>query len=229
MSTTRRQFLDQLAVSSLALGAMPLALKAAPSAVTGPAISGSEQGGSFDDSWTKRVTGKVKAVFDVPEVENGWGPWRGTAWAKTHAATLGTSPRDLSSVIVLRHNGIIAAMQQSFWDKYGIGKAHKVGHPLTGAPTDKNPALMGVSDGLPERFGHNTLGEFQAAGGIVLACNLAFEFMIVGTVAAADKVPEAEAWTRARAMLVPGVILQPTGVYACLRAQEAGCMYIRAS
>lgn len=35
--------------------------------------------------------------------------------------------------------------------------------------------------------------------------------------------------SRAKAMLLPGVILQPNGVFAALRAQEAGCSYIDAS
>jgi hypothetical protein len=29
--------------------------------------------------------------------------------------------------------------------------------------------------------------------------------------------------------MVPGVILQPSGVFAAVRAQEAGCHYVRAS
>jgi intracellular sulfur oxidation DsrE/DsrF family protein len=32
-----------------------------------------------------------------------------------------------------------------------------------------------------------------------------------------------------KANLIPGVILQPSGVYAAHRAQEAGCTYIRST
>jgi intracellular sulfur oxidation DsrE/DsrF family protein len=31
-----------------------------------------------------------------------------------------------------------------------------------------------------------------------------------------------------KANLLPGVILQPNGIYATMRAQQAGCVYIRA-
>jgi hypothetical protein len=50
-------------------------------------------------------------------------------------------PRDvsLSAVVVMRHEGIALAMQQSYWDKYGIGKAKHVLHPVTQEPTDRNP------------------------------------------------------------------------------------------
>jgi intracellular sulfur oxidation DsrE/DsrF family protein len=34
---------------------------------------------------------------------------------------------------------------------------------------------------------------------------------------------------RAKTMLIPGIVLQPSGVFAVLRAQEAGCNYILAS
>jgi hypothetical protein len=226
MSTTRREFLDKLTAGSLALGAMPMTLHAMPHDSTAEPVG---QQGGYDTAWGSRLTGRLKAVFDVPEVENGWGAWRAIGWGRTYEATLGTPLRDLSSVMVVRHNAIILAMNQAFWDKYGIGKAKGVGHPLTAEPTTVNPALMTVKDGLPERFGHNSLGDFQQRGGIVLACALAFEFDIVGLIAATDKVPEAEAWNRGRGYLAPGVILQPTGVFAVMRAQEAGAMYIRAS
>ena len=34
---------------------------------------------------------------------------------------------------------------------------------------------------------------------------------------------------RAKTQLLPGAILQPNGIFAALRAQEAGCNYINAS
>ena len=49
--------------------------------------------------------------------------WRATIWGKQYQEVLGVAPKDLSAVLVLRHNGITLAMQQAFWDKYGIGKA----------------------------------------------------------------------------------------------------------
>ena len=38
-----------------------------------------------------------------------------------------------------------------------------------------------------------------------------------------------EARKQAIAFMVPGVILQPSGVFAALHAQDAGCKYLRAS
>ena len=62
----------------------------------------------------------------------------------------------------------------------------------------------------------------------MLACNLAFADC-VSLVKAKDGLSDQDARTKALSLLVPGVILQPSGVFAAIRAQEAGCVYLRAS
>jgi intracellular sulfur oxidation DsrE/DsrF family protein len=63
---------------------------------------------------------------------------------------------------------------------------------------------------------------------VALACNLALADC-VELIKSKDGVSDAEARKQAIAYLVPGVILQPSGVFAVIRAQEAGASYIRAS
>jgi len=72
------------------------------------------------------------------------------------------------------------------------------------------------------------LDKFVAHGGIALACNLAFDDMIQ-LVSKKDGTTGEAARKTALAGIVPGVILQPSGVFAALRAQDAGCKYLRAS
>jgi hypothetical protein len=67
-----------------------------------------------------------------------------------------------------------------------------------------------------------------AHGHIVLACDLATHGF-AGTVAQKTKGDARAIYDELKANLVPGVILQPTGVYAVHRAQEAGCTYIKSS
>ncbi|MGH7655446.1 MAG: hypothetical protein ACREN6_12365 [Gemmatimonadaceae bacterium] len=69
---------------------------------------------------------------------------------------------------------------------------------------------------------------FVEDGGTVLACNLAFGD-VVDRFRKEEKLDETAARERAVAHVIPGVILQPSGVFAVLRAQEAGCRYIIAS
>ena len=225
MSTSRREFLEQFTTGAVAFGALPLSLRAmVPGAE--PALPASE---SWDLSWVNRLTGKHKAIFDVPEVESGYGVWRATIWANQYNQVLGIPHKELSSVVVLRHNGIVLAMQQAFWDKYGLGKAKNVLHPLTQEPTDKNPALLSSTrNEVPAQMDALALDQYVARGGIALACNLAFDDC-VQLVKKHDNVADEEARTRAKAAMVPGVVLQPSGVFAALRAQEAGCAYLRAS
>lgn len=223
MSTTRRRFIDSLATGALALGAVPVALSALPAEFRADVAQG-----AWDTRWTERLTGKVRAVFDVPEVESGYGVWRATIWARQYEQVLGIPARDLSTALVIRHNAIILAMQQGFWDRYGIGKAKGVLHPLTDEPTDRNPALLGARDGVPEPQAGFALDRFIAAGGIALACDLALQDL-VGLIERTDKVPAAQAKEQAKQWLVPGVILQPSGIFAVLRAQQSGALYVRAS
>ncbi len=224
--TTRRDFLDTLAVGSLALGAFPLGLAAQPTTLT--AGRSRAHTADWDVNWHTRLNTRYRAIFDVPEVESGYGVWRSSLWVRQYQAVLGVEPRETSTALVLRHNAIILAMQQGFWDRYDIGMGHKVTHPLTMEPTKRNPALLDAGDGLPDPYATFALPAFLQRGGIVLACDLALQDL-VAVVKRAEGLSDAAATERTRAWLVPGVILQPSGVFAVLRAQEAGARYIRAS
>jgi hypothetical protein len=225
MDATRRDFLGKVTAGAAAFGAMPIAL-----ALTACSAEGSNQAaGEFDFSWPGKLTGKYKAVFDMAEVESGYGLWRGNAWVGQYQQFMGATPADTSLVIILRHNAIVLAMDQAFWDKYGVGKMKGVTHPMTQQPTDKNPVLLGAADGVPAPFDAAALPAQQSRGVVFLGCNLAFNLDVVPIVVAADKVSEEDARKTALAHLLPGVLLQPSGVFAATRAQEAGCAYVKAS
>jgi hypothetical protein len=223
MPTTRRDFLGRAAASAVMLSGLPSDLFAASTGAPHAPVDD-----TWDLSWTTRLTGKHKAIFDVPEVDSAYGVWRLNAWAGQYMQVLGAQPADIAGVLVLRHNGIALAMQQAFWDKYGVGKAKQVTHPLTQERTSKNPALMGPADGVPEPFASSSLTSQISRGAVVLACNLALQDCI-DVIKRRDKISDEAARKAAISMLVPGVILQPSGVFACVRAQQAGCAYVRAS
>jgi hypothetical protein len=224
MSPSRRRFLESTAVNAAALAVLPSALWAAiPRDLAPPSTVG-----DWDMSWADKLTGKYRACFDCAEVESGYGVWRASAWANQTADVMKAQPADINTVLVLRHAAIVLAMQQSFWDKYRIGKLKKVTHPLTLEPTNKNPALMDERDGLPAPFSMAGLHKQLARGAIALACNLALQDCI-DLIKATDKVSEEAARQKAIAALVPGVILMPSGVFAAVRAQQAGSSYVKSS
>lgn len=245
MPADRRTFLQRLSAGAVATavlpGALPGTLDAAPAPRVLPEASLSMSHGEreafagaapfadeWDVSWTKRLTGKHRAVFDAPAVESGVGVLRSGLWLRQYADVLKAAPADLHSVIVLRHDAIILAMAQPFWDEYELGKKNKVTSPITDKKTTRNPALLGLADGAPANFAALALDKQMAAGAIVLACGLAFNQMI-GEVTTRHKIKGEEAKARATAGLIPGVIMQPSGFFATTLAQEHGCIYVRAS
>ena len=226
MSTTRREFLDRLvlgaatATGAAALAGLPVPLHAAVASSTAT---------DWDVRWPARLTGKRRTLLDVPEIESGYGVWRASIWAQQYQQVLGVPARDMSTVLVLRHNGIVLALQQPFWDEHGIGRLKSVTHPVTQQPTDRNPALMSSAEGdVPADYDGFALDRLLARGTVVLACDLALHD-VAQHVQKQASVSADEARRRTLAALVPGVIVQPSGVFAVLRAQKAGCMYVRAS
>jgi hypothetical protein len=225
MTQDRREFLERIATGAM-LATFPTSIDVL-GAFRSPSTSAMAE--EFDLTWVNRVTGKYRAVFDVPEIDSGYGVWRTSLWVKQYMDVLKAAPRDCSPVLVLRHHGIALAMTQAFWDRYGVAKENTVTHPITQQGTDRNPALLSSSrNEVPADFDDVALDKYIGRGGIALACNLAFDDMIQ-LVSKKDGTSGDAARKTALAGLVPGVLLQPSGVFAALRAQDAGCKYLRAS
>ena len=228
MSTSRRDVLQQMALGSLAATLIPLTAQAAWAERAGVASIEPHHAQNVDLSWTRRLTGKYKAVYDSPDIGGGLGVLRAGIVSTQYMAAFNVPASAISPVIVLRHDGIVLAMQQAFWDSYQIGEKYKVTHPWTGAPLTRSPALLGAGDGLPAGLENHALDKQLARGVIVLACALAFQD-VVDTIAAADAIAPAAAATKARSLMLPGIIMQPSGVFATSVAQDNGCVYVRAT
>lgn len=225
MDHTRRDFVQQMTAGAVGMSGFAAFELSLPSDLR-PAVGA--QAPAWDISWTTRLKGRHKACFDCTEPESGYGVWRANAWFGQYMDVMKVPAADLSPVVILRHNAIVLAMQQSFWDTYNIGKLKGVTHPLTGEATAKNPSLLDEKDGIPAPFNNAALHKQIARGVVALACNLALQDC-VDLVKRTDSVSDEEARKRAVAALVPGVILQPSGVFAAVKAQEAGCAYVKAS
>ncbi|HEY0243536.1 MAG TPA: hypothetical protein VGC52_12805 [Gemmatimonadaceae bacterium] len=224
MTVNRRSFLGAAAVNAAAFASLPASLLANVPAD----LAHTESSDEWDLSWTSRLDGKYKAVFDNSEPESGFGVWRANAWARQYRDVMKAAPADIKPVIVLRHNAIVLAMQNSFWKKYGIGASKGVTHPLTMQPMTTNPVLLDEKDGIPAPFDSASLPRQLARGVVVLACDLALQDCIE-LIKKTDQIGDADARKQAIAAMIPGVILQPSGVFAATRAQEAGAAYVKAS
>jgi hypothetical protein len=227
MTANRREFIERLGATAM-LGAIPAAAFGPLASLAAPTAAPSAEG--WDFSWTNALKGKKhKALFDCAEIESSFGVWRASIWENQYQETLGAKPADIKTVLVLRHNAVVLAFNQALWDQAKIGAESKVTHPITQQGTERNPALLSASrNELPAQFDAFTLPNFIARGGIVLACNLALQFFAGGW-AQRGGISAEEATKRATASLVPGAILMPSGVMACVRAQQEGCVYVKAS
>lgn len=225
MSIDRRDFLARAASASL-LAAVPFDLSLPPhgderSMATTRPLS------DTDLSWVSRLRGKSRAVFDSPRVSEGVALFRAAMWRNQINEVFGTPREDVTPVVVFRHEAIPLVMDDAFWDHLGIGKDLQWKDEKTGKWTKVNPIVNAAED-APPKFKEFTLPAFINSGGIVLACGLAFG-QIVGQYKQKDKLSSADAQQRAKEHLVPGVIIQPSGFFAVLKAQEEGCNYMLGS
>jgi hypothetical protein len=226
MNTDRREFLERLAVGTAFLAGAPISGVKLPWPVAAPVAEAPDP---WDVSWVDKITGKYRGVFDSPEIEAGEGVFRAHTWIRQYGSVMKTDPKDMSAVIVLRARGIALAMSQDFWDTYEVAKVKKVLDPDTNEPITKNPVLLSAArNEVPKEFEDFMLPQQIQAGTIVLGCNLALGNM-VSLVVDKTKKSRPDARKEVLAAMVPGVILQPSGVFAAMRAQDAGCKYLRAS
>lgn len=220
--TTRRDFVERLALGTggLAIGAgiSPDILRAA-----GPPAQAQ---GEWDMTWRERITGKHRLMFDSPEMEGGGGMFRAIMVGKQYQEVFATPAGQISSVLVIRHLAIPLVMSQAFWERHDIAKTHDVRDLFTNEVVTRNPAVPIPNATGP--FADYNLPSYLASGGIVLACNLALQDM-VQVVSKAEGLQGAAARARTLEDVMPGVILQPSGVFAAAVALEAGCHYVRAS
>lgn len=222
LTTHRRGF-----IGSLATGAIALSLGSLAAPLQSMAREENYQGPEEDpDEWFKKIKGKHRIVFDVVEPKEIM-PF---AWPRVFMMTnkmTGTPEDDLGVVVILRHNAMPFAMQDTVWAKYNFGEMFKVHDMATNTAYVRNPfwqpkagtyKVPGVG---PVAIGIN---ELQESGVRFCVCNVA---MTVFSAAIAEKMSlnAADVMSDFKAALLPGVQVVPSGVWAVGRAQEHGCAY----
>lgn len=184
----------------------------------------------WDDSWVQRVTGSHRQVFDAPAIAEGTALHQARVFMQGYSDVYGTTDADTSAVLVIRHEAIPMVLNDAAWDRYGLGKRLKLKDPATGKTARRNPFInVKPDDPYSLVWPDGGLDTLMSRGAVVLACDLALGNFAHTVVAKRDKVAGDEAKRRAKAALLPGVVLQPSGIFAVARAEEAGCHYIISS
>jgi len=216
----RREFLAKLGVATAAMAFEADELKAArvPSP-TGPA------GSTWDTSWLDRLAeAQYKVVFNGSEVADGAAFDYVSTFLDHYHEVHGTTDAQTRAVVVARRNGIPIAMNDAMWDKYGIGDDIKANDPATHAPARRN-IYWTARAGAPPSDAASTISVLRDRGMIMLVCNIALGHWATG-LASKHGIDPAVGRTEWRQNLVPGAIFVPSGIYALIRAQNAGCAWM---
>ena len=221
-SANRRDFLGKVTGAAALMGVASLVNPAKANDSISPFS------GNADDpeEWFKGVKGKHRLVFDCTEPKQIF-PF---AWPKiymmTNAAT-GAPQADCTAVVVLRHDAIPFALQDSMWAKYKLGEMFKIDDPQTKAPAVRNPFWKPKPDDFSAPgIGVVQLGipQLQTEGIMFCACGMA---ITVYSAVAAGNTKQDPATVKKEWLdnLIAGIPAMPSGVWAVGRAQEHGCGY----
>ncbi|HEY4307449.1 MAG TPA: ubiquinol-cytochrome c reductase iron-sulfur subunit N-terminal domain-containing protein [Gemmatimonadaceae bacterium] len=223
--TGRRDFLRHLTLATAAVGA-GVAVAPLSAETIGRAGEALSAAGTWDMSWIDELKrAQYKAVFDSTNLSGGAALDLAAGIQNDFKEVYGTDDT-ARMVIVMRQLGQVMAFNDDLWNRYAIGEERKVNDPVTKQPARRNPYLA-VNTGDPVWAVDSKLVSLRARGAIFLVCNRAS--MNWATEAAERTKTDVEKVREdVRHGLVPGATLMPTGVFSLVRAQNAGCAYMRA-
>jgi intracellular sulfur oxidation DsrE/DsrF family protein len=227
MTTDRRDFLRQLTLATAALGGGAIVSPLGAEDLNRAADHFGASSAAWDMSWVDQLQrAQYRAVFDSPTLADGAALDLAAGIQDNFKEVYG-SDEGVRMVIVMRQLGQVMAFNDDLWNRYAIGEDRKVNDPLTKQPARRNPYLKPLP-GEPDWAVASKLETLHARGAIFLVCNRASMNFAAGAAERTKKDVE-QVRNDVRNGLVPGATLMPTGVFALVRAQNAGCAYMKGS
>jgi hypothetical protein len=207
---------DFLALATTALAAASVA------ALPAASVSAATTSGTDFTRWLDSIGGKHKVVLDMREPNGGMA----LAWAWVFLLTgqqaYAVPESDLGVALVLRHNAIPIAFNDSAWKKYKLGEVFKIDDPETGAPAVRNPYYLTMNEPfLPDM----AMQKLIDRGVRVIACDMAIHFYS-GIVAKQTGLKHEDIKADWNSAVLPGIAHAPSGVVACQGAVARGCTYL---
>jgi hypothetical protein len=224
--TPRREFLGRIATSAAVLaGAACTVPTAVANGIDLPGATPVAPRTQWDDSWFGRLTVPHKAVFDAAAVDEGAVLGSAVRYLTGMRDALDVGEGQVRAVLVIRHLAIPMAFNDEIWAKYEIGKLRAIKDGNDAAT--RNPFLASRRPSSGDRPAP-LLAWFASHGHVLLGCAVAAQGL-ASQVASVRNLDSRVVFDEFKANVVPGMILQPNGVYAVLRAQEAGCAFFKSS
>ena len=142
----------------------------------------------------------------------------------TAPVAYGVPETDVGAVLVIRHDTIPIALNDSAWAKYSLGEMFNISDPDTNAPAVRNPYYL-KPGAFP--FEAAALQKLIDRGVKVAACDLALTFW---SSVAAKKMGLMHEDVKAEWLdaVHPGIQVVPSGTVACHGAVGRGCSYLLA-
>lgn len=212
--THRRHFLAQLSLGAAGFAVSRAELRAS---------TAQPPGGRWDTSWIPKVeAAKYRVVFNASDIAEGASLYYAETFFNNFHEAHGTTDAETRPVIVARSMGTPLAVNDAMWRAYRLGEETKTTDPGT-----KQPALRNVYWSAPGggESAATTIETLQQRGLIVLVCNVALGGLGYRLAKRDNRKPE-DVQAELRANLVPGAIPVPSGIYALIRAQNAGCAFM---
>ena len=213
LPANRREFLALAAFAAAGLGAM-LPVATAAAAPSGPATDFTR--------WLDSISGKHRVVLDMREPNGGFAFAWAWVWLLTAPQAYGGPESDVGAAIVLRHNAIPVALDDSAWKKYKLGEYFKIDDPETGKPAVRNPYYLTMIEPLLPEMAMQKLID---RGVRVVACDMAIHFY-TGLLAKQMGLKHEDVKQDWNSAVLPNVAHAPSGVVACQGAVARGCTYL---
>ena len=176
-------------------------------------------------SWVERVTAApYKVVLDANKLDDNALSFAADILDSFHDVYNGADTQT-RAVIVARQLGVPLALTDAIWDRYAMGEDRKITDPATKAPARRNTFLRAVPS-APAYEVEAKVEPLVARGAILLVCNRAL-MNTARSMAEQAKRNVEDVQADFRNGLVPGAYLMPNGIFSLVRAQNAGCAYLK--
>lgn len=222
--TSRREFIERVTASAVAIGVGSASLAAEASA--------SEPSAKPDESWLHGVKGNHAQIFDMPQPQGGFALIKVSNYLDTYKSAYDLVPPKVVAIVGLWGNTTPLGFNDAMWAKYNFSTMTSTLARGTKAPVTRNPFVttaagtetMGL-EATVDVPASATMSALQKRGARFILCNNAFNFWVRRL--SADGAGEVKAIrSELEQNMVPGVTIVPAMVIAFNRAQEEGASYM---
>lgn len=212
---SRRSFVGKIAGAAAGIGSLSLINPL--NAASKPFEAASKKIAADAESWIKQGKGSHRIVYDASEPHGGMPIiWSWVYYLTNNETNVPDS--DMTAMVVLRHNAIPFALEDSVWKTYNLGEVFKITDNRTQKPATRNPFYIPQDGDFPSPAIEG-IQKLQSRGAMFCVCNMALKVYsgLVAKQTGLDPTVVYNDWSKA---VLKDIQVVPSGVWAIGRAQE---------